>query len=301
MEDATMKNFLYEKMVYELPKTNHNTHHLNRYINFILHCSMLEDDKNDYYEKHHILPASLFPKYKNLSKNNWNSIRLTAREHYLCHWMLAKAFGGKMWFAFQAMTIVPERYKIKRYRSNSTFYETLRINLSNNMKLIKKSPEWCENISKGKMGYVRTEESKRKQSLSSKGKKKPDGFGDHVSKCLTGLAKSEDHKKKLSESLIGYTIVMDDDGNTFKVKSNDERFLSGELKSACFSKKTRIVHVYNENDELEYECINQNFQKFLKFHNLPYSLLLSYQNGGIPILSRFKVREYKGWYVKRIE
>jgi len=182
------------------------------------------------------------------------------------------------------------------------------------MKLIERTPEWRQNMSKGKMGYVRTEESKRKQSLSSKGKKKPDGFGDHVSKCLTGVSKSEEHKKKLSESLIGHTIVMDVDGNTFKVKIDDERFLSGELKSAFFSKKTRIVHVYNENDELEYECINQNFQKFLKFHNLPYSFLKPFTNHDqTPIfqdviskatLSRLKnsgMYKYKGWYVKRIE
>lgn len=109
-------------------------------------------------------------------------------------------------------------------------------------------------------------------------------------------------------------IVMDDDGNTFKVKSDDERFLSGKLKSACFSKKTRIVHVHNENGGLEYECINQNFHKFLKFHNLPYSFLKPYANHdqtpifqdiiSKPTISRLKktgMYKYKGWYVKRIE
>jgi hypothetical protein len=43
-----------------------------------------------------------------------NLIRLTARQHFIAHWMLWKAYGGKMTMAFHAMV---HRYnkKIKRH------------------------------------------------------------------------------------------------------------------------------------------------------------------------------------------
>lgn len=41
-------------------------------------------------EHHHILPTSLFPKYKNLKQNPWNGVHLTFREHILVHLLLTK-------------------------------------------------------------------------------------------------------------------------------------------------------------------------------------------------------------------
>lgn len=42
-----------------------------------------------YYEKHHILPKSLFPKWE---KNKRNLVLLTAKEHYFCHKLLMKIY-----------------------------------------------------------------------------------------------------------------------------------------------------------------------------------------------------------------
>jgi hypothetical protein len=54
----------------------HNERYLNRYLNFIKKC--LEIKSNDeYYEKHHICPKSLFPQYKKLSVYKWNLAKLT--------------------------------------------------------------------------------------------------------------------------------------------------------------------------------------------------------------------------------
>lgn len=44
-----------------------------------------------YFEAHHILPKSLFPDYK---KERWNIVLLTAREHFICHWLLIKMTFG---------------------------------------------------------------------------------------------------------------------------------------------------------------------------------------------------------------
>lgn len=46
----------------------------------------------NYYEKHHILPRSLFPLWDNRESNK---VLLTAREHFFCHQLLTKIWPGR--------------------------------------------------------------------------------------------------------------------------------------------------------------------------------------------------------------
>ncbi len=80
----------------------------NRYENFIKSRPQRVKKRNDGLEVHHIIPKSIDP---SLAKDPTNLIALTPREHYLAHWMLAKIYQGKMWFAFNQMrrVIVGER------------------------------------------------------------------------------------------------------------------------------------------------------------------------------------------------
>jgi hypothetical protein len=52
-----------------------------------------------YFETHHIMPKSLGG-----LNNQSNLIKLTAKEHFLAHRLLAKIHGGKMWAALSYMT-----------------------------------------------------------------------------------------------------------------------------------------------------------------------------------------------------
>lgn len=58
-----------------------------------------------YFENHHILPVSIFPEY---SKGKWNTVLLTPREHFICHWLLTKftenQYKLKMFKALHKMT-----------------------------------------------------------------------------------------------------------------------------------------------------------------------------------------------------
>ena len=45
-----------------------------------------------YYEKHHILPKSLFSVHKNSKEN---LVYLTLKEHFICHLLLTKITSGK--------------------------------------------------------------------------------------------------------------------------------------------------------------------------------------------------------------
>lgn len=86
-----------EKYNKELFELGGKDHYINRYIKFIESCSYNE---KDYTERHHYLPVALFPEFE---KDKGNIIVLTGRQHYIAHYILAKAFGNKMWFAFNQM------------------------------------------------------------------------------------------------------------------------------------------------------------------------------------------------------
>ena len=84
---------------------------------------------NSYTESHHIIPRSLGG-----SDEKTNLANLTAREHFICHWLLTKMTIGqskiKMLLALQAMRLEgrgQERYATK---ITSRVYESLKLELS---------------------------------------------------------------------------------------------------------------------------------------------------------------------------
>ena len=90
----------------------------------------LRSKKNGYYERHHILPKSLFPLWV---KRKSNIVLLTAREHFFCHQLLAKIYPGqKMSFALIAFTSRPNA----DYKISSKEYERLK-KLHSSLKKVK--------------------------------------------------------------------------------------------------------------------------------------------------------------------
>lgn len=91
-----------------------NAYWLNRYIKFI-NMFKLDEEHTDETHNHHIMPSSLYPEYSNLNDNNWNKAILKTRAHLIDHYMLAKALGGNMWFAFNNMNCHNVRLKSRLY------------------------------------------------------------------------------------------------------------------------------------------------------------------------------------------
>jgi len=87
-----------------------NNRWLERYFYFIDKFKLNEYSKFET-ENHHILPQAIFPEYSNLSENNWNKCILSVRSHIICHYILARAIGGKMWS--------PLLFYCKKYNFNS--------------------------------------------------------------------------------------------------------------------------------------------------------------------------------------
>jgi hypothetical protein len=133
-----------------------------------------------YCENHHIIPKSLGG--NNLKEN---LVKLTAREHFVCHLLLTKMYSGedknKMIHAVWAMATL-ENLNQERYKINSRTYENLRI----------KYATLKSKTLKGKPGRAHSEETKRKISEAHTGKKRK--------------PMSEEAKRKLSESMKGKNL-----------------------------------------------------------------------------------------------
>jgi hypothetical protein len=138
-----------------------------------------------YTEKHHIIPKSLGG-----TDDDSNIIRLTAREHYICHLLLTKMVEGeskmKMTFAYIAMTGWKNKMANRTYRYNSRLFESLR-------KGYKLSDETKNKIRAKAIGRKASPETRQKMSQShtkEKLPKPPKGPRKH----------SEETKQKISEA-----------------------------------------------------------------------------------------------------
>lgn len=100
-----------------------SAHWLSRYAKFIASCA--RPAHGEYFESHHICPSALFAEYRNFGTHAWNKVDLTGRQHFIAHWMLWKAYGGKMTYAFYMMQckgIGQDRHVVR----SSRVYESLK-------------------------------------------------------------------------------------------------------------------------------------------------------------------------------
>lgn len=149
-----------------------NPHYLNRYLNFVLNCT---PNLNDYTEKHHILPKSLFPEFKTDSEN---LVRLTARQHFIAHWILSKVFVKykqkcSMLKAFNRMTTV-SKTNSGRLIVSSKLFEQAKLANSTAMKLLNPmhDPDTVSKMRQSFRLFIESPEGtelRKKQSESRKG------------------------------------------------------------------------------------------------------------------------------------
>jgi hypothetical protein len=113
-----------------------------------------------YYEAHHIIPTCLGGIGKcSQWKTHTNIILLTAREHFLCHWLLHEIHPDnfKLFFAFRQMSIMKNRKQL-RYVPSSKIIEYARIKASEFLKNRKFSESHKKKLSIANTGKKRTEE-----------------------------------------------------------------------------------------------------------------------------------------------
>lgn len=85
-----------------------------------------------YYEYHHIIPVSVDSTYSDFTKHPWNKVLLTAREHFLCHYLLCKmvSINSIQWHSLVRAFTFMYSGSHQQYRYyNSRLYERARKNI----------------------------------------------------------------------------------------------------------------------------------------------------------------------------
>ena len=164
--------------------------HLEEYNQIINFRKSNPLPKDQYGEKHHIKPKSIYPELVN---DKDNIVRLSAQEHFLAHYHLwlayrdelkEKTWAKKMCFAFHRMK--QQLLKCDDMESMSRLYEEARI------EFIKQNSGKNSNVY-GKHWKL-NEESCKRHSESKLGIKNP----------MFGKKRSEEARRKTSEALKGH-------------------------------------------------------------------------------------------------
>ena len=210
----------------------------------------LNRELNTYKELHHIIPRSLGG-----TDEKDNLTYLTAREHFICHWLLVKMTEGaarsKMIYALQGMRAqnnsqqryetkitsrVYEHYRIEHARIHSETMkgrpawnkgipQTEEHKEKNRQAALKRAPKSEETIEKWKKsreGYMHSEETKLKQSAASKGKSKGPQSEEHrkaISEGGKGIKKRDGHGDNVRKANLG-VVSINKDGKEKKVKQD---------------------------------------------------------------------------------
>ena len=114
-------------------------------------------------EDHHILPSGLGG-----SDVPDNMVLLTLREHFVAHFMLAKVYGGKMWWAFNMMSNFQKygsrHYSFLKGKMVMTDEHKSKIGKAHKGKIV--SPVTCQKISNSKRGVPRPEVAVRMKTMT---------------------------------------------------------------------------------------------------------------------------------------
>jgi len=159
------------------------------YFNIIANAHERNWNKNDagvYTENHHVIPESMF-------KNDF-CVRLTAREHFIAHYILTKMTCGdnqiKMFWAFGNMRRDAHG---KRYM-NSRLYASLKGKYTHTQETISKfSKSHRETLSK----KIMTVEERERRSAVRRGSEIPESVREKIRASSIGKAKSEYHKRNM--------------------------------------------------------------------------------------------------------
>ena len=262
-----------------------NEHYLNRYVKFIDFCQN-QDLNSNFTEKHHILPVSLFPSFK---KNQNNIILLSARQHFLAHWMLAKfTRSPKMWFAFNQM---------RRIGINSILYEYARqeiskaISQSNTGKV--RSPDHIDAIKRSLIGK-RPAKNLETGRITWENKNDPRWKSGLIVAPRLGYKHSEKTKNKIKNSNKGKKLYVNGEG-TIKM------FYPDSIPPGYFPYDNPLWHESNAlNSKWYYNPENNTNIRVLENHKPPTGFIKGRSNHtGFNNINTSSKRKYIDLYEKK--
>lgn len=157
-----------------------------------IHDKIIERAKfrkiDGYIEKHHIIPKCLGG---NNSKNN--IVELTAKEHYIIHYLLVKIYPFEYKLAYALFRMCQKgKFTQERFIPSAKTYEYIKLlnSLATKQRLSIKNP-W--------VGKKHTEKSKKKQSESAKNRKTTK---ENEDRRRNGISKNNKGKKHTTETIL---------------------------------------------------------------------------------------------------
>lgn len=153
---------------------------------------------DSYTEKHHIIPRSLGG-----TDDQDNLVNLTAREHFICHWLLTKMHSGQARSKMiNALYLMQGKNKYQDRYVNSRVYEILR-------------KEYAQYISELNTGRVQPLDEKARQIAAITGRKRAPFSDEWRAKMSAskvgeknnrfGVELSKETKQKMREKALGRT------------------------------------------------------------------------------------------------
>ena len=169
--------------------------------------------REGYVERHHIIPKSLGG-----TNDAQNIVALSAREHFICHRLLARMTTGddkkKMYFAAWILSCSKKKHLMKiTARAYGKLKEDRAKAVSLSMKGKPKSPEAVAKMAKALRGKPLSEEHKQKLSQSTKGRVRSK---EEIEGSAAGLKRYHAAKTEI--------FVCEHCGNETKSKTNHLRW-----------------------------------------------------------------------------
>ena len=188
-----------------------------------------------YVEQHHILPASLGG-----SKKKDNLVFLTAREHFICHWLLTKMCSGqykiKMAYAFNRMLhCYSPNQSNNRYTPNPRLYALLKIKNAKNMVGREVSAETRARLSAAKKGKRLAQEVYDRQAIARSNHPRTAKHNQKISASNLNKPKSDKAKQNMSLNHADVSGENNPNAQCWKITSPDgvDYFVCGALGLFC--------------------------------------------------------------------
>jgi hypothetical protein len=209
-----------------------------------------------YKESHHILPRSLGG-----TDEKHNLVDLTAREHFICHWLLVKIHTGqaqhKMIYALNGM---------KRNGKDNERYETAitsRVYARLRAEFGRVHSETMKGRKAHNKGKPMGDEQKKKLSIQMTGRKVAPEVVARRAATQTGQKRSQETKDKIKNALKGKSKGPMSEENKLKISMGAK----GVKKTASHANNVRNAMLGNisiNKDNVEKKVKNEELQSWLE-------------------------------------
>lgn len=289
--------------------------YLKCYIDLVNKAKNRIINQNEYFEKHHIIPKSIFENRKannmlncfeikfKLEKNN--IVYFVAREHFIAHLLLLKIFKNKNTDAYEKMLYAANflRNRIKNDKMNSKRYAFLKESFSEMMaKKLKGKPgrakgsKWSNERRKiGNIhlknktyeeiyGIEEAKELKRKRSEARKGKKIEEickgDTANILKNKLSNRIFSKEWRKKLSEAAKNKTLAKETKAKISNFMSNRDLNPRVDQKLYIFEHKDTKERIIKRKIDMKKDygcnCIHKVIRRE-RFHNMGWTFISEFK------------------------